>query len=338
METRPSVTVLMSVYNEEPRLRESVESILNQTFRDFECIFINDCSTDKSREILAEYASHDRRIAIYDNSRNLGLTKSLNIGLNFANGTYIARMDADDFSQPERFEKQVAFLEKRPEVGILGSHCEIVDPQGNSSIHKVPLSDLHIRWTSLLTNPFLHSALMLRREVLTKYQLQFDETFQTTQDYELWTRILRVTSGANLNEPLLRKRIVERGISVTLRTTQLQNHNAVALRTIEEQIPDHVITLEQLTLLREYFWGGGQYDFKELKKQRVLLAKWYVEMFQAFAKRYRGQTGLQEVTQAEMLKIALLLIRPPRLRGWLKVLQHVLLFHPPLLWSLLKQK
>jgi hypothetical protein len=179
---------------------------------------------------------------------------------------------------------------------------------------------------------------MLRRDVLMEHHLQFDETFQTTQDYELWTRILRVTSGANLDEPLIQKRIVSHGISVVSRTTQLQNHNTIALRTIEEQVPDHAITLEQLTLLREYFWGGGQYNFKELKKQRVLFAKWYVDLFKAFAKQHQRTPGLKELTQTEMLKIALLVMRAPRVNGWLKVLHRILIFYPPLVWSLVKRK
>ena len=338
MSKQPFVTALMSVYNEEMRLRESVESLLNQTIQDIEFIIINDCSTDTSRKILTEYANHDRHITIIDNPYNLGLTKSLNIGLKRAQGTYVARMDADDFSQPDRFEKQLQFFEQHPEVGILGSHCEIVDSDGQTSVQKVPLSDVHIRWVSLLTNPFLHSSVMLRRDILVKHQLQFDEEFQTTQDYELWTRMLHVTSGANLDEPLVRKRMVNHGISVASRTTQLKNHNTIALRTIQDQIPGYPMTMEQLSLLREYFWGGGQYDFKEIKKQRVLFAKWYVDMFKAFAKQHRGQAALQELTRSEMLKIVLLIIRPPRLSGWLNMLQRILVFQPSLVWPLLRMK
>jgi len=116
---RPKISVIMSVYNGEKYLREAIESILNQTFRDFEFIIINDGSTDKTSEILSSY--NDPRIVIINNKRNIGLTKSLNKGLKMVKGEYIARQDADDVSLPERLERMVNFLDMNRDVGLLGS-------------------------------------------------------------------------------------------------------------------------------------------------------------------------------------------------------------------------
>ncbi|HKQ33129.1 MAG TPA: glycosyltransferase family A protein, partial [Thermodesulfobacteriota bacterium] len=115
----PKVTVLMTVYNGEKFLNEAIDGILNQTFRDFEFLIINDGSTDGSREIIKSYK--DPRINLVDNESNIGLTASLNRGLSLAGGEYIARQDADDISLPERLEKQISILERNPDIALLGS-------------------------------------------------------------------------------------------------------------------------------------------------------------------------------------------------------------------------
>src|SRR5581483_9504087 len=117
--SKPIVTVLMSVYNGERYLREAIESILVQTWQDFELVCINDGSTDQSREIVLSF--NDPRIRLVDNEQNLGLAKSLNKGLMLARGNLIARQDADDISEPDRLLKQVAFLEQWSEIVLVGS-------------------------------------------------------------------------------------------------------------------------------------------------------------------------------------------------------------------------
>ncbi len=128
----PRVSVLMSVYNGERFLRDSVESILGQTFTDFEFLILDDGSTDSTCEILEEYANKDARIVLVRNDRNLGLTRSLNKGLRLVRGEYLARQDADDISLPKRLEMQVKFLDAHPEVGVVGSALEIIDENGNT--------------------------------------------------------------------------------------------------------------------------------------------------------------------------------------------------------------
>ena len=129
---QPKISVVMSVYNGTPYLRECIESILNQTCKDFEFIIIDDGSSDNTWKILTEYANQNQQIKLFKNEENIGLTKSLNKGLKLAGGEYIARQDADDVSLPDRFELQTRFLDAHLEVGALGSSAEVIDEQGMS--------------------------------------------------------------------------------------------------------------------------------------------------------------------------------------------------------------
>src|SRR5664280_184297 len=153
----PLVSVIMPVYNSEKFLRESVESILGQTLADFEFIAIDDGSTDDSGSILADYRQRDERMVILTHSKNQGIVSALNWGLIVGRGKYIACMQADDSGQPGRFEKQVAYLETHPEVGILGSAVQLIDTRGQAiGVLLKRCDDLGIRWTSLFSSPFMH--------------------------------------------------------------------------------------------------------------------------------------------------------------------------------------
>src|SRR3989344_927550 len=154
---KPSVSVLMSTYNGAVYLRQAINSILNQTFTDFEFIIVDDNSTDNSGEILRSY--NDPRIRIIQNNKNIGLTKSLNKGLKEAQGKYIARMDADDVSLLDRLKEQYNFLEAHPTIALVGSWAESMDEYGIvTEIRKVPTDPETIRFELVLRNCFFHSS------------------------------------------------------------------------------------------------------------------------------------------------------------------------------------
>ena len=197
----PRITVLMPVYNGEDFLRATMESVLNQTYTDFEFLIINDGSTDASAEIAASFS--DPRIRIECNERNLGLIATLNRGLGLARGEFIARMDADDLSYPTRFERQLAFLDAHPEIGACGTWFEKVTPQG-TTVMRMPESPALIRLFLLFDNPFLHSSMMLRRTVLESHALRFDPAYPHSEDYDLWVRCSSITDMANMPEVLVR--------------------------------------------------------------------------------------------------------------------------------------
>jgi glycosyltransferase involved in cell wall biosynthesis len=197
----PNVTVLMSVYNAEKYLEKAIDSILNQTLKSFEFLIIDDGSNDRTAEILKSY--DDPRIKIITNEKNIGLTKSLNKGLRRIRGEYIARMDSDDISLPDRLAKQVYYLNTHPEVGVLGSATQIIDGCGNLSyIYRFPVEHGLIRWCLLFYNPIVHPSVMIRREVLDQIGGYHLHTIRA-QDYDLWWRLSKVTRLGNLPDVLL---------------------------------------------------------------------------------------------------------------------------------------
>ena len=207
---RPKISVVMSVYNGEKYLREAVESTLNQTLTDFEFIIINDGSTDKTREILEGY--NDPRIRLFNNA-NKGLTKSLNEGIQYSKGEYIARMDGDDISLPNRFERQVVFMDSHIEIAMCGTWAEFTDKDGNNNgLYKTPVSSGEIHAMLIRHNPFIHSSVIIRKSIFDKVGL-YDESFRRVQDYELWTRIVPLFETANLPEVLLKYRVLKSSIT-----------------------------------------------------------------------------------------------------------------------------
>lgn len=207
MRPNPIVTVLMAVYNGEQYLRASIDSILNQTFTDFEFLVINDGSTDKTWQIIQEYANQDLRIIPINNQKNVGLTRSLNKGLELAQGKYIARMDADDVSLPQRFTKQVMFMESHPTVGVCGSWMKVIGQRNLNSVIKMPLDNETICCLLLFMTPLLHPSVIMRQESFTKANLLYDSSYQRAQDYELWTRTFKHFALANIPEVLLLYRV-----------------------------------------------------------------------------------------------------------------------------------
>lgn len=185
------MSVVMAVYNtEELWLKQSVESILKQTLEDFEFIIVLDCPTDNSAEIIREYEKNDTRIRVLVNESNLGLTKSLNRGLEIAKGKYIARMDADDVSVCYRLERQVQYLENHDNVAAVGSRCY------TTNLNNIVLSewiDNHelLRIRMLFHNAGLpHPTAMIRRSVLLQHNIKYTEWAKKAQDYKLWVDLL----------------------------------------------------------------------------------------------------------------------------------------------------
>lgn len=225
----PAVTVLFPVYNSQHYVRAAIDSILAQTWRDFELLIINDASTDASRSIITTYT--DPRIRLVDNPTNLGLTRSLNQGLHLARGTFIARQDSDDLSHPTRIEQQVTFMQHHPEVPLLGSRARLIDEHGsiitNSFLSTFLTSAVGIRWQLMFENAFVHSAVMFRRDLVRDVFGGYDERFRQAQDYELWSRIARTHAIRNLPAPLVDLR--KSSTSVSARNPQASNQFMLAV-------------------------------------------------------------------------------------------------------------
>lgn len=202
----PRVSVVLPVFNAEQFVAEAVQSILDQTFPDFELIVIDDGSTDGSPAILESLAAKDVRIIIR-RQNNSGLVESLNRGCASARGQYIARMDADDISSPERLRSQVKYLDDHPETGIVGTWFQYISADGRPGpVCPLPTSPDVIRWFLMFGNCIAHPTVMVRREVITR--LHYYRHDAVVEDYDLWVRASEATNLANLPEVLLRYRIV----------------------------------------------------------------------------------------------------------------------------------
>jgi glycosyltransferase involved in cell wall biosynthesis len=206
------VSVVMSVYNEERYLHEAIDSILRQTFEDFEFVIIDDGSVDQTPALLKGY--HDARLRVYRQA-NQGQSSALNQGIRMAVGSYIARMDGDDICLPERLERQVCFLDAHPEVALVGTWCTKIDTgTGQKRLQRLPEDDGSIRRFLAIDNPFIHSSVMIRKSVLDRVGL-YDEGL-IWQDYDLWVRIARYYGMANIHDPLVIRR--KHPASLTLRS------------------------------------------------------------------------------------------------------------------------
>ncbi|GMQ26642.1 hypothetical protein Aoki45_33250 [Algoriphagus sp. oki45] len=204
----PLVSIIIPVYNCESYAKESIESILNQTFKDFEVILIDDGSSDSTPRILQSFK--DPRINLITRKTNKGYVSGLNEGIQMARGEFIARMDADDYSFPTRLEEQVKFLKENPDCGIVGSF--VTDFQ-NRPIINAPLSSEEIYLEFLSRNPFVHSSVMFRSKILIDNNLIYDEKLEYAEDYKLWFEICKHSRPAFIPKTLVKYRKHEAQVS-----------------------------------------------------------------------------------------------------------------------------
>lgn len=220
----PLVSVVMAVYNGEKYLREAIDSVLTQTFVNFEFIIINDGSSDGSLSIIHSYS--DKRIKLINNDGNKGLIYSLNIGIEISLGKYIARMDADDICLAERFQKQFEYLELHPNIGVIGCDYLSFNDKHSSYIKSIYKSG-EIKAFLLFTATMCHPTLMLRKQVLLDNNLYYSETAKHVEDYDLWCRLILHTDFYNRNEVLFKYRDHAQQVSHHYRDIQIQNSQVI---------------------------------------------------------------------------------------------------------------
>ena len=223
----PTISVVMSVYNAEQTLADSINSIINQTYQNFEFIIIDDGSTDTSLEIITSFSMKDDRIHLIINERNLGVAASLNKGIKVARGKFIARMDADDISLPKRFESQISFLENHTEVGVLGTAIneKLLSHRGESRVRSFEQNNDQIQWRLLFRCALFHPTVMARRHLFNENL--YNPDYLVAQDYDLWTRLAPITEFANLPTPLLDLHIHQTSSSIIHKSLQKSNSTKI---------------------------------------------------------------------------------------------------------------
>jgi glycosyltransferase involved in cell wall biosynthesis len=222
----PKISVIMPAYNCRPYIEESVNSILNQTFTDFEFIIIDDCSTDGTLEYL--YSLDDIRIKLFPKEKNSGHAISLNMGLAQARGDYIARMDGDDVAMPERLKKQYDFLESNHNILCCGSSRLFIDEKNNEIGEYIAITSPEIFKIAMFFNcEIAHPSVMIRNEAFKLFNLKYDISMEPAEDYDLWCRLIQKGLLANIEEKLIKYRVHSKQVSQARVNSQLEKVNIV---------------------------------------------------------------------------------------------------------------
>jgi glycosyltransferase involved in cell wall biosynthesis len=228
--------VLLAVRDAERYLGTAVASVLAQTVDDLELVVVDDASTDGSSRILV--GIDDPRLVVLRNDEQLGLAGSLNRALEHARGRYLARLDADDVAMPGRLERQLGRIGD-DRIGIVGSGVLEIDDRGRPGrIHLMPASPAEVRWHLLFSSPFFHPSVLVERELLERHELRYDPSFEESEDYDLWSRLLEHGDGANVEEPLVLYRVHAGQATRRRRDLQRSFQRRVALREIARVAPD----------------------------------------------------------------------------------------------------
>ncbi len=272
LKNKPSVSVVMPVYNGENYLNDSINSILNQTFKDFEFLIINDGSTDKSLDIIKSFK--DERIIIINNESNLKLANTLNKGISLSNGKYIVRMDCDDISLPYRIEKQVKFMEENKDIGICGSWISTIGIR-NDEIWKSPEDPEEIKCLLLFHSTIFHPTVIMRKNLFDDYNLKYSNELLYVEDYDLWVKASRITKISNIQEVLLYYRLHQDKTSSKHRELQ--------------RINDGIIRKRQLNLLfddlkEEYLNIHNRISNWEIENSKSFIRTselWFIELINA---------------------------------------------------------
>jgi glycosyltransferase involved in cell wall biosynthesis len=268
--SQPKVTVVMSVYNDEPYLAEAVESILGQTFKNFEFLIVDDGSTDKSSAILKKYAAKDKRIRLLS-QKNRGLVASLNRSIKEAGSEYIARQDADDKSAPNRLVKQIEFLKANPDVVIVGSSISVIDENGKSlHQHAVLLNDLELREELLVRSPFAHGSVVFKRQAAIDAGL-YNKASWPAEDYDFWLRLSDYGQLANFDACLYTYR--EHDQSISQKNLVLQHKKVKAIRELAWKEHSRLMPKKKIDLNHYKNLDMGQQRIERIIDNNVLVSK-----------------------------------------------------------------
>jgi len=248
------VSIIMSAYNAAATLGATLEALPGSSMSDWEAVIVNDASQDDTGDRLEAFAARDRRVRVLHNSQNMGLPASLNRAIDAARGLYLARLDADDISLPDRLALQCAYLDAHPAVGALGMGAYVIDGVGRLRSYKAPLPSTILSWAKIWRVPFIHPTVMLRRDVLEAYGLRYDPTFRLAQDFELWSRLLDVTEGANLKRPGIYYRVHGGQSTRSKVDLRLDLHRETSRRQLAKIVPG-VVSNDMMEAQRAFFLG-----------------------------------------------------------------------------------
>jgi glycosyltransferase involved in cell wall biosynthesis len=331
----PDVTVLMAVYNGEAYLAAAIDSVLAQTYGDFELLVVDDGSTDSSASICRRYT--DARVRLLQLPSNGGLSEALNAGLAATRTEFVARLDADDIAEPQRLERQRAVMQSRPSLALLGAQAIAITPAGvETGTVRRSLEASSILWSSLFDNPFAHTTVMFRASVIRDELGGFRRRYDPfSQDYDLWCRVMEAHETANIPDRLVRHRVHPSSImgqlGDDLGNGYQQRFHAIVRELIVRQarrVFGDTLDDARAQLLPGLVLGLHPRDLPEfLATFEVLLADFR-------ARRRDTHTADFALTLARQFDALALHVTPPSRRSAIRVYAHALRHHPEIAASL----
>lgn len=267
----PLVTVFMAVYNEEKHISEALESILNQSYRNLEILIVNDASTDRSLEIIKSY--DDKRIRIINNEVNKGIPFTRNVGINEAKGKYIAVMDSDDISCKNRIEKQVEFMEKNPDISVIGTNYTIFGDTITRKVTNRYVTPEELKIKLLFSSPIANPSAMIRKSTLEKYNIKYNLNYFVAQDYDLWLQISKVSKLCILPDHLIKYRISSTNISSTSRRKKALKRKKIINTIHEDALTYHgfSLTKEEMQTYNDFFSDSPVSEYEDQFLNNIVL-------------------------------------------------------------------
>lgn len=276
----PLVTVFMPVYNSEQYIKEAVESILNQTYKNLEIILVDDGSTDRSIEIIKSYK--DDRIRLIQNEKNMGIPYTRNVGLKEAKGKYIAIMDSDDIATPKRIERQVDYLEKNPDIDAVGSYYIQFGEKAEKKVTPKYTKPEELKIMLMFYNPIANPSATVRKETLDKHNIKYNLDFFVAQDYQLWVQLAKVGKIEIIPEFLLKYRFGHENISKKSNREKREKRKQLISRIHEDMLAFLGVdfTEEELNVFNEFFiesYGSAVSNISTVPKVIEKLKQWNYE-------------------------------------------------------------
>jgi len=285
----PIISVLMSAFNAEKYIEETIDSVLNQSFKNFEFIIINDGSTDTTEKKILSYK--DSRIRFFNNKKNIGLTKSLNRGLKIAKAKYVARIDADDLLTKDYLKKKLEFFKKNKDIAIIGSWVEVIDQNSKKiKIIKYNLDPVIIKWSMILKNQIAHSSAFFVKDIIIK-EGAYKEIYRYSQDFDLWFSVSRKNRIINIPQPIVKYRVHKNSISLDFKKSKKQR------KIIKEIIFNNI----------NYYFKIDKKDFEIFilawKNSKILNFKSFIKIRKIYKELFKSYVKKESLTGQDLKKV-----------------------------------
>lgn len=281
------VTVFMPVYNAEKYLHQAIESILQQTYEDFELLIIDDGSTDKSISVIETYS--DSRIRLVVNNHNTGLSAVRNKALEIIDSEFLALLDADDIAMPDRLKKEIEYLDKNSDIAAVGSYAATIDENGcGRDMFRPQLTDSdYIRAYMIFNNAVANSSAMIRKSVVDENNIRYADCCYGVEDYKFWCELLKVGNIANIGEMMLKYRIVSDGVTAKANSNQLNERKEVLKEIQKDNIEFYGFDFsdEEINVLLEIFTEDEM--IHSIEKIEMLYRALKSMVFQAYSKKMK---------------------------------------------------